>query len=333
MLSTASDRALLESPLPLYTYGEARMLGIRLENPRWQRLRKGVYADRMKHVALADWKRYAVRVHAYLRTHPDAILCLESASVVHGLPQFGETRFIHVYDPDRRASQRYGDVRVHTSRNLRDIERVNGVRVTSLLDTVVDLTRVMSPAGALAVADAAIAPAQGGTLRMADLMARSAQFESTRGQLRLRWVAEHADARAESPAESISRAVMLWSGYEAPELQREFEYESESDRVDFHFPFCRVVGESDGWGKYELDMPERAALRLRQEKRREDRLRRHGHPVARWDLADAWRVRPLCDALDAAGVPRVRPPEHVMLATLRHRPRAVPHRPLDAPHE
>ena len=62
---------------------------------------------------VAEAERYAARVHAYLRICPDAILCLESAAVIHGIPLFGEARDIHVYDPSATKSTRFGDVVVH----------------------------------------------------------------------------------------------------------------------------------------------------------------------------------------------------------------------------
>lgn len=322
-----SDRAQLVSPLPLYTRDEARMVGIRLDSSRWLRLRKGVYVDRVAYDGLPAWRRYAVRVHAFLRTHPDAVLCLESAGVVHGIPQFGETSWIHVYDPDAVATQRYGDISVHASCDAREVEHVGGVLVTTLRDTVIDLARVMNPADAVAVADAAISPGQGGTLRIGDLVARGESFENRRGRARMRWVWEHADGLSESPGESVSRVIMLWCGFEKPELQREFTYEGRLDRCDFHFPTTGTIGEADGWGKYNLEDPEGGRQRLVDEKRREDRLRRHGHHFARWDLRDAWKVDPLCAALDASGVRRVQPPQHGMLASLPRRPRARTWRP------
>ncbi len=298
------------------------MLGIRLEAARWLRVRKGVYVDKDHYVALPGWQRYSVRVHAYLRTHPEAILCLESAGVLHGIPQFGECRYLHIYDPDAASSQRYGDIRIHASCDPRQLTQVGATCVTTLLDTIIDLVRVMNPADALAVADAAISPVQGGTLLMEPLIARGHEFESARGRAKMRWVWDQADASSESPAESISRAVIAWCGFEKPELQREFRYEGHLDRTDFYFPSSGAIGEADGWGKYALENPETAAARLREEKRREDRLRRHRHPFARWELADAWKVSPLCDALEGARVPRVRPPQAAMLGTLRSRPRA-----------
>lgn len=314
-------RAISKSPLPLVTTEEGRMLGIRLPSREHLRVRSGIYVEREAYENLPAWRQYAVRVHAFVRQHPDAVLCLESAAVVLGLPYFNEPKDIHVYDPRRSASRRFGDVVVHTSRDPRTVGSTDGILTTSTEDTVVDLVRVLPPAQGLAVADAAISPAQQGVAELAELRELASAQINRRGCARLRWVWAHADARSESPAESVSRAVMGWCGFERPELQKEFHYDGFEDRVDFFFPSCHAIGEADGWGKYNLDNPSKAAEHLRDEKRREDRLRRHAHPFGRWDLADAWQVEPLARALRSAGVPIVRPRESTMLATIRHRPR------------
>lgn len=323
-----ADRAVLASPAPLVTRGEARARGITLDTPAHTRIRPGVYAPAAPFAELPAWDRYAARVHAFARTHPDAVLCLESAAVAHGLPRFGEARDIHVFEPGRAHSRRYGDVCVHTSRDPRSVERRGALWVTSLLDTAVDLARVLPPAQALAVVDAAISPRQGGALGSTALRTHAAAQVAGRGSAQLRWLWGRVDPRAESPAESVSRAVISWCGYEDPDLQQEFHYEGVLDRVDFLFRSVGAVGEADGWGKYDLTDPGKATEHLRDEKRREDRVRRHHHPFARWELADAWKVDPLCRALDAAGVPLVRPRESAMLATLQRRPRELTrHRP------
>jgi len=318
-----SDRAALTSPVPLVTSAEGRMLGIRVASAAHVRVRSGIYAPRAPYLALHPWARYEARVHAFVRAHPDAVLCLESAAVAWGLPLFGETRDIHVFDQDRCRSRRFGDVSVHTSTDDREVVRRGPLLCTSMIDTVVDLSRVLPPAEALAVVDAAISRTQGGPLDLTELRGHASAQTTTRGSARQRWLWERADGRAESPAESVSRAAIEWCGYEDPEVQREFDYEQVHDRVDFFFPSVRAIGESDGWGKYNLEDAAKAAARLRDEKRREDRLRRRGHPFARWDLGDVWRVAPLQRALSAAGVPILRPPQPAMLATLRTRPRSL----------
>ena len=298
------------------------MLGVNVRGSTWLRLRTGIYVKRADFQALPAWERYAVRVHAFLRMHPGAILCLESAAVVHGIPRFGETKDIHIYDPDRSSSTRHGDIVIHTSCDARAVEQIGGVLVTSLIDTVADLARLVPPAHGLAMADAAISPVQGGTLQVVQLRQRIAGQQNARGRARLSWVCDNADGRSESVGESVSRAVIGWSGFEQPVLQQRFSYEGCDDRVDFFFPSCGAIGESDGWSKYDFGDPEKAERRLRDEKRREDRLRRHGHPFARWDFGEAWQVDPLCSALVSAGVRKVESADALMLATLRSNPRA-----------
>lgn len=330
VVQTLADRAFATSPVPLIVSTEMRMLGLRAADPQLRRVRSGVHARRDLYAALRPWQRYAARVHAFVRTHPDAILCLESAAVLHGLPHFGETALIHVLADAGEKSRRFGDVAVHSSVDPRGLTSIAGIHCTDLIDTAIDLTRVLSPAKGLAVADAAMSPFQGGTVQRSFADETLGGQASSRGRARARWVWANADQRSESPGESLSRAVIAWCGFETPELQTEFTYERVRDRADFFFPSCGAIGEADGWAKYDLDDPDAAAQRLADEKRREDRLRRNGHPLARWDLADVWNVDPLRRALLAADVPLVRPPQQGMLASLSLSPREVP-RPRRAP--
>jgi len=180
-----ADRACLSSPLPLYRFDELRMLSVDPRANEWMRLRKGVYVQRAAFATLKPWKRYEVRVHAFMLTNPEAILCLESAAVIHGIPLFGETKDIHVFEPDGKSTTRNGDVCFHTSADAREIVSVGTTRVTSIPDTVSDLARVLPPAKALAAADAAISPVQGGGFTIDKLRARGSYQRNRRG-VRLR---------------------------------------------------------------------------------------------------------------------------------------------------
>ena len=312
-----ADRAVTRPPLPLVTAAEARVLRLPVSTPQFTRIRHGVYAESRALATLRPWERYALRVHAFVLAHPGAVLSHESAAVVHGLPLFGEPRDIHVHDPDRSASRRFGDVCVHTSEDPRGVVEVDGMLVTSLTVTVIDLARVIPPAHALTVVDAATSPAQGGSLGVEALRNQAAGQVNRRGVARLAWAWCHSDPLSESPGESVSRAVIEWSGFETPQLQPVFHYEGVESRCDFLFPATPAIGESDGWGKYDLSDPVAAERHLREEKLREDRLRRYGHPFGRWTLADAFRVDPLCRALRHASVRLVRSPDRARLATLR----------------
>ena len=92
-------------------------------------------------------------MRAVARTWTQPAFCLESAAVFHTLPIFGEPRFIHLVSPDGRTWCE-GDVIVHGWRDGREKVPSDGMFVTALEDSAVDLCRVLTPAFALAVADA-----------------------------------------------------------------------------------------------------------------------------------------------------------------------------------
>ncbi|MDE0545733.1 hypothetical protein [Microbacterium sp. C7(2022)] len=289
--------------------------------PQLHRVRHGVYAQADEWATLAPWGRYLARVHAYALTSSSAVFALESAAVLHGLPVFGEPSSIHLFDPDRKRSVRYGDVEVHTSRDSREISPIGRTRLlaTSLPETVVDLGRVLSPARGLAVVDASLSARMGHACCLDQLASIAAAQCARRGVRVLEWLWARASGVAESVGESVSRAVIEWCGFDEPALQEEFHFEGETDRPDFFWRHGAMVGESDGYGKYDGDA-EKIKSALIREKTREDRLRRHLGGFARWDMRDAVRVDPLAQKLLAAGVQVVADPQRAMLATLsRHR--------------
>ncbi|WP_417563645.1 type IV toxin-antitoxin system AbiEi family antitoxin domain-containing protein [Microbacterium sp.] len=322
-LQTSSTVDLKPSPIELLRVSDQSPTGRRLRNdPSLRRIRHGVYADGTAWRALRPWQRYLARVHAYALTHPEATLCLESAAALLGLPVFGETRDIHVLDPRRATSARRGDVIVHTNRVARRVVSGGLMHVTDLTDTALDVARVVPPAFGLAVVDHALrtAPETGRD----ELVERARRLGTPRGAQRLRWVLQNADAASESPAESVSRAVIAWWGFETPELQVTFRHEGAEDRVDFYWRRLRLIGECDGAIKYDDADPAAARRRLLDEKKREDRLRRHEGGMTRWGWADAMRATDLRDRLTLAGVEQVRPAQHAMLATLASHPRSFP---------
>ncbi len=275
-------------------------------------VRHGVHADAAEWSRLTPWDRYLARVHALALVRPHSVFARESAAALLGLPVFGEPRRIHVHDIAATTSTTFGDVVVHTSGDDRGAVEATGLRLVSVEDTVVDLARALPPALGLAVADAALAQ----DASREELVRRNADRIDRRGRRRAAWVLSRADGRSESVGESVSRAVIEWLGLAEPVLQHEFSAEGSRDRADFWWPEVRVVGESDGWGKYGLGDPAASRLALTAEKRREDRLRRQVSGFARWEWRDAIRGAPLGRILRAAGVPAVRRPDHAMLATL-----------------
>ena len=285
-------------------------------------MRPGVYARVNDWAALAPWERYLARVHAVARTWVDPVFCLESSAALRGMPTFGEPRLVHLLSADG-STWHEGDVAVHGLRDGRRTTRAEGIRLTSAVDTALDLCRVLPPAFALAVADALLRSQPVGQPPI-DLSAGGRAQLNRRGLRQLDWVQARATRLAESVGESVSRAVIEWLGCEEPELQAEFRFEGRTDRADFFWRRRGVIGESDGYGKYDADNVAAARSHFVDEKRREDRLRRNVGPVIRWDWSDTMHWRNLLAKLRAGGLVPVRPMNTAMLEMLSDHPRSLP---------
>jgi hypothetical protein len=133
-------------------------------------------------------------------------------------------------------------------------------------------------------------------------------------------IAQLARAGAESPGESVSRALMLRFGFPEPVLQCEYaDALGLIGRTDFTWPngagaaptpSGKVrVGEFDGWGKYfnaELTGGEDPRTVIKREKKRENRLLMLGHPVLRWSWAELEQPARFRSMLVGAGLQATR---------------------------
>lgn len=181
---------------------------------------------------------------------------------------------------------------------------LDGLEVTSLARTVVDLARVAPFATAVVAADAGLA-----RLASRDELVAELGPPGARGAGRARRVIEFADARSGSPGESLSRASMATAGVPAPELQQCFTDADGRMFVDFWWPRFGVVGEFDGAVKYDdpAFLAGRTPLQaLLDEKAREDRIRSLGPTVTRWRWDVARSPARLRAQLVSAGVRDVR---------------------------
>jgi hypothetical protein len=291
-------------------------------NRQLHRVRPGVFARASDWAVLAPWERYLARVHAVARTWADPVFCLESAAALQGMPVFGEPRLVHLLSADG-STWHEGDVAVHGLRDGRCAVHAEGIRLTTAAETTLDLCRVLPPAFALAVADAFLRSQPAGQPPI-DLSARGRAQLNRRGLRQLDWVQVRATGVAESVGESVSRAVIEWLGCEEPELQAEFRFEGRTDRADFFWRRRGIIGESDGYGKYDAAHVAVARAHFIDEKRREDRLRRNVGTVIRWDWKDTLHWRDLWAKLRAGGLVPVRPMNPAMLETLSENPRSLP---------
>lgn len=163
----------------------------------------------------------------------------ESAAARHGLPvPHGHARHLTV---GRSRGWPVGGAVTHRN-NLRDdeIETSCGVLVTAPLRTVADCARTMPFGWGLAVADAAL------RLRLIGdrELAQAARSSRGPGAPQLRRVARWADARADSPLESLTRALLVDA--EIGPLALQYRLEDDGHPYDLHVVGTRVLVECDG---------------------------------------------------------------------------------------
>ncbi|MFB7893927.1 hypothetical protein ACFC1I_17135 [Microbacterium sp. NPDC056044] len=239
-----------------------------------------------------------------------AVFCLESAAALLGMPIFGDPIDVHVLVPAGRASRLISGVRTHRSSEDRTIVATGGVAMTGPEDTAVDLARLRHPAIGLASADAAMRhPAESTAERL--LLINEARV-SGRGRDIARWPLARARPESETAIESVSRAVIEWLGFPAPELQ----VAGQKDRADFVWKLARLGGEADGDLKYDGRFGDAREV-LRRQTLRDRRLRTHLRAVVHWGWTDATTVTPLRDILTGSGLRPIAPEQTAQLHSLR----------------
>ncbi|WP_139283220.1 hypothetical protein [Raineyella antarctica] len=250
------------------------------------RLRRGVYA---KTADLDPVQRHHLRILAAKDLLDEsAVLSHVSAAVWRGLdvPWAMIDDRVHVTRGIAGGSIRER-LATHTGQVPDDQWTViDGLRVTTVARTVVDLARVSEVKPAVALADRVLRQ-DGADASRTEMQRILGQSKGRRGVGQARWVVGFADPRAESGGESVSRVVLESLGVPTPELQFEVRTVRGAliGRTDFAWPRHRTLGEFDGRVKYRRlpaangEDPGEVVFR---EKRREDRLRAAGWEVVRW---------------------------------------------------
>lgn len=256
----------------------------RIRSRELVRVRRGVYRD-AEDPGVDGRHRQLVRATTPL-LGPHSVLSHASAALLHGLPvEAGLLDRVWVI----RSASHGGTSGVVAASDAHltaeEVVECDGLRLTSVARTVVDLARTRPFDWGVAAADAALSA---GLTKEALLMAalRATGFP---GIVRGRAVVGFADARSESPGESRSRALMSLQGIPAPELQQDVHLDGRFvGRSDFMWRGLNTIGEFDGAVKYGdlLAGGRTAADVVMAEKAREERFRQAGWWVVRWGWAD-----------------------------------------------
>jgi hypothetical protein len=237
---------------------------------------RGAYVRGALAAKLGPRGQHVVRVASLLAAaQPGAVGSHESAAIIHKLDRLGPwpAGLTVTHPPGGGRTASGPGVRVHVAAlpaghvTVRD-----GIRVTTVARTVVDLARTSSfPAGVVA-ADSAL---HARLTTKNELRAVLADCVRWPGLAQARLVVEFSDGLSESPLESISRVAFREQGIPPPEPQA---WVGEDDqgvigRVDFLWRKSATIGEADGAVKY-AD-PQRAIQQLQ----RDARLRKAGFEV------------------------------------------------------
>lgn len=278
-------------------------------------LRRGVFMKTELWSALDPDSQYRARIHAVVaHERTDPVVSHVSAAALWQLPWITTyPRSVHILHDFADGGRSTKAITRHSVGLPQTIEWIDGVRVTSLARTVVDVACAADFIQGVAIADAALrrtaVPLPGvpaTTVTREDLLAVLATVPKSHGTARALRTIEFADGSADRPGESISRVNIHLAGLTAPQLQTPLRGASgRLWHVDFWWSQFNLIGEFDGKAKYTDERYLRgrtAAEAVYDEKLREDDLRAAGHGFARWPWAVANSMEKLRALLLAAGL-------------------------------
>ncbi|MEE1620429.1 hypothetical protein ACQ3I4_07000 [Zafaria sp. Z1313] len=317
-------RLLTESPRKLArAYAEERLV----------RVRPGYYFPADEWSGLTAWDRYGLSLAAHAAARPDTVFCGPTALFLWKVSMMTTPTALHVMtsrptggrttpglvskarlSPQARlALGGAAEVKRHFRKHA--VEDVDGFAVAALVPTVVEQAATQELPGAVVVLDSfrrrydelragdrGLPEAFGVLVDAADSLGSPTARDRFRDRLAL------SSGLAESAGESLSRVGIRELGFETPVEQHEFTLSDGSKaRTDFYWPRARLIGEFDGQVKYSEPsmMSGRSEAEVRrEEKRREELLKRSGLHVFRWTWTEAMNPATFENILSGNGVPR-----------------------------
>jgi hypothetical protein len=235
------------------------------------------------------------------QTSVDAVISHMSAAVLHQLPiwnnQLGKVHLTRDQSGGGKV-RRYVHLHVAPLADI-DVCEMDGLRVTTLARTVLDLLRTLNMERSVPIGDAALRLG----LTLEELAEVAGRCIGWPGTPQARRAMSFLDARSESAGESYSRVILDRTGIPTPIPQYEvWRHGALVGRADFCWEEFRTLGEFDGKQKYGrlLKPGQTAADAVFEEKRREDSLRDLGWQIVRWIWEDLYHPEELRHRLERA---------------------------------
>jgi len=258
--------------------GDSRALRRDAERGILVRLRRGAFVTRTVWDAADPRERHLLRARAVLTAvRRPAALAGVSAAAVWGMPiDEAWPAEVTILDEWRGGGRSEPGVR-KTASGFRtaSIHLVDGIPVTSIERTAIDVARTHSFARAIGSLDWVLWRKRTGALEKSALVEELDRLDPRFGIRHLRRCIGFSTSLSDSFGESTARAVIHLLGFEPPELQVEFVDAEGRIEPDFFWRAVRKAAELDGKAKYTRSEfthgnPGEVVWR---EKKREDRLR------------------------------------------------------------
>ncbi|WP_309069880.1 hypothetical protein [Arthrobacter sp.] len=227
--------------------------------------------------------RFRITAHDHAsRTLRPATYSHTSAARIHGLSLWRADVQVHITRPFAGSSREHiGDVVRHRAPLLpRDLDMVDGLRVTSLARTVVDCARTLSYRQGLIITDHALRLG----VKRADLHDVAQRQKGFKGVQVARKVIENGSPLSESPGETLTCHLLAGMPLPMPEQQVVVRTRVGEHRLDFAWLEQKIALEFDGKTKYFDYAPTPDVLF--QERRREKALMEEGWIFIRLEWSD-----------------------------------------------
>lgn len=254
------------------------------------RLHRGSYASGQAWRALSPGQQCVQRIFAHhqLSVSRSPMLLTyshTSAARLHQLRLWKVDDRVHLIQPFANTTQQRSPQIVRQFAPLEDTETVilSGVKATSLARTVFDCARILPYRQALIIADQGL---RNGVSRQ-DLQALADRFAGHKGIRTARRIVTDASDLAESPGESLTRAIVSRMAIPAPEEQLLVTTRHGRHRLDFGWRDRKLALEFDGKTKY-FDFAPTSEV-LFEERRREKALAEDGWQFVRIESKDLFR--------------------------------------------
>lgn len=249
-----------------------------------RRIRPGAFVDPADYALATMARQHRLNIDATIRAlHTSAAVSHVSAAVMHGLPLWGlPLTKVHL------TRQRHGGGSSNRHKVMHalpladnEITRIDGIAVTSLARTIIDVARIEHFEPAVIMGDHALNTA---SLTEDDLVPVVDGLRGRKGSRHAIAALATMDMCSESVGETRCRLALHRLGIPPSSLQRVARYQGRFvGRVDFAYEDQGIIGEFDGLLKYKLDglaADERSGA-LAKEKAREEALRGLGLQVFR----------------------------------------------------